>query len=324
MISIGAIFPGQGSQHVGMGKYLVDNFKQAAQRFDEASEILHLDCRKLCSSGNEQDLKLTENTQPLLVLVSVASYEVLHDTCGLEAAAYAGHSVGEYSALVSAGAITFSDAIGAVRVRGRAMQKASPPGEGGMCAVMGLADDQVRELCEWVEAESSLKPLSPANFNAPGQVVVSGRQTAIDWMVANFKNKTTNAEAKPARVKFIPLKVSAPFHCSLMEPAEKEMRTVLSGIAFRKPSHPIVQNFSAQFNSEPELIREQLIRQITAPVLWTNCMRTMIASGIKTFIECGPGQVLAGLAKRLSSEDLKVLNFNSIEDLKLIESTKWI
>ncbi len=319
MIAIGAIFPGQGSQHVGMGRFLVENFKQAADRFDEASELLHIDCRKLCFSGSESDLQLTENTQPLLVLVSVATYEALREACGFECATYAGHSVGEYSALVCAGSLSFADAVQAVRIRGRAMQSASPPGEGGMCAVIGLDETHVREMCAWVETESGHKPLSPANFNAPGQVVVSGRQTAIEWMIANFKREVVFPNTA-ARVKFIPLKVSAPFHCSLMASAEAKMREVLTGVTFQPAAQPVVQNFSAQKNREPNALREQLIRQVSAPVLWVECMRTMQSSGVSQFVECGPGRVLSGLAKKIDPEKINVWNINSLEDIHAIEA----
>lgn len=319
MVAIGAIFPGQGSQHVGMGRFLVDNFKQAADRFDEASELLHLDCRKLCFSGSESDLQLTENTQPLLVLVSVATYEALREACGLDCAASAGHSVGEYSALVCAGALSFADAVRTVRIRGQAMQTASPAGEGGMCAVIGLDETHVRELCAWVEKESGHTPLSPANFNAPGQVVVSGRQTAIDWMIANFKREAVFPNS-PARVKFIPLKVSAPFHCSLMSPAEAKMREVLTTVTFHSAAKPVVQNYSAKLNREPGDLREQLIRQVSAPVLWTDCMRTMQSAGINRFVESGPGRVLAGLAKKIDPEKINVWNINSLEDIHAIEA----
>lgn len=311
MISL--LFPGQGSQAPGMGKFLVDEFKIAKETFEEASEALSLDMKKLCFDGSDADLALTENTQPALLCVSTATERVLRQEFSIKATAAAGHSIGEYAALVAAEAVEFAPAMKAVRRRGQAMQAAVPKGEGGMLACLGLDDTQVRWLCEWAEKESGFKPLSPANFNSPGQVVISGSQKVIDWLKASFKAEVI--PGSPRRAKLIPLNVSAPFHCSLMEPAEKIMREVLTSMSFKEARFPVCQNVNAQLETQGENLRENLIRQVSAPVLWTQSMENFKKQGFLTAIECGHGQVLKGLLKKID-EAFKVYSLNSIEDLK--------
>lgn len=314
----GALFPGQGSQHPGMGQFLFDNFKEARLLFEEASDILKIDFKKLCFSGSEEDLQLTKNTQPALLIVSTATFKVVYETTGFRPSACAGHSVGEYAALVAADALSFAEAVRAVRVRGEAMQEAVPVGKGGMCAVMGLTDQQARDLCKWVESESQLRPLEPANFNSPGQVVISGNAKAIEWLQANFKKEALTPP--PARAKFIPLKVSAPFHCSLMNPAEDKMREVLHHIEFANGQIPVVQNFTAEPATEKTVLRENLIKQISAPVLWTQCIEKLRDLGAVRLVEFGCGKVLAGLVKKIDGERLQTFNLNSLEDLKNLET----
>jgi [acyl-carrier-protein] S-malonyltransferase len=214
----GGVFPGQGSQFSGMGRFLYDEFTAVHPIFEEASDALHVDLKKLCFEGRDADLALTENTQPCLLLVSSATHRVLADEFGFAPKMMAGHSIGEYAAVVAAASLGFADAIRAVRRRGQAMQSAVPVGVGGMTAVMGLNAEQILKLCKWAETESGDGPIEPANINAPGQIVISGKKSALDWLQANFK-----PEVFPdfPRVKFIPLKVSAPFHCSLMKPAQE-------------------------------------------------------------------------------------------------------
>lgn len=313
----GAVFPGQGSQHIGMGQFLFENFKETKVRFEEASDHLSLDFKKLCFSGSEDDLQLTKNTQPALLLVSCASFEALYNITGFKPAALAGHSIGEYAALVTSGALSFRDALSSVRIRGEAMQEAVPVGAGAMCAVMGLTEGQVREMCSWVEKTSKLSPLEPANFNSPGQIVISGNREAIEWLQTNFKKEVLSEP--PARAKFIPLKVSAPFHCSLMKPAEDKMREVLNDIHFSSIQTPVVQNFSAEATRAPEQLRENAIRQISAPVLWTQCVEKLRDLGIERLIEFGSGKVLSGLIKKIDSERLQTFNLNSLDELKLVE-----
>lgn len=311
------LFPGQGSQQPGMGRFLFDNFKIAKETFEEASEALSLDMKKLCFEGSEVELALTENTQPALLLVSTLTQRVLKSEYHLQIATGAGHSIGEYAALVAANAIEFPAALKAVRTRGQAMQSAVPVGQGGMIATLGLEPDQARFLCEYVVKSSGFGPLSPANFNSPGQIVLSGSLQAIEWLKANFKPEIF--PEPPKRAKLIPLNVSAPFHCEMMLPAEEKMREVLSAMRFSRPEFKIVQNFTAHFESEPERLRENLIRQVSAPVRWTESMELLKAQKFTQCIECGVGRVLTGLLKKIDGEAFAVLNTNSLEDLKLIE-----
>jgi [acyl-carrier-protein] S-malonyltransferase len=311
-----ALFPGQGSQYPGMGKFLFEEFSVARETFEEASDGLSLDFKKLCFDGSEADLALTENTQPCLLLVSTATYRVLARELGFAPQAAAGHSVGEYAAVVNAGGINFVDAVRAVRERGRAMQAAVPLGQGGMMAVMGMSAKQIEELCLWAEKESGETPVQPANINAPGQIVISGKKNLLDWIVAHYK-----ADLFPgARAKFIPLKVSAPFHCAMMKPAEDTMATVLGEIHFRDTAYPIVQNVKAEPERHAEALRENLIRQVCAPVRWTGCVEKLIKMGAARAIEVGCGKVLTGLAKKIDSQNLRTFNVNSIEDFKVLET----
>lgn len=316
----GALFPGQGSQAVGMGKFFVENFKAARERFEEASDVLGQDFKRLCFDGPDNDLALTENTQPALLLASTVAFEVVRDTTGLPITAGAGHSVGEYAALVAAGTLRFADGMRAVRRRGQAMQRAVPVGHGSMCAVLGLSDEQAQKLCAWVETESGERPLQPANFNCPGQVVVSGSAKAISWMAANFKPAELFAPDAP-KARLIPLNVSAPFHCSLMKPAEDEMRAALMDLPFAPARWPVVQNFSATESTHPERLRTELIAQISGAVKWTQCMQKLHALGVRRAVEFGPGKVLSGLAKKIDSGKVATLNITSLQDLKNFEKT---
>jgi [acyl-carrier-protein] S-malonyltransferase len=316
-----ALFPGQGSQSIGMGKFLYENFPLAKQTFEEASDTLSLNFKKLCFDGHESDLALTENTQPALLLVSTATYRVTVDTMNLKISAGAGHSVGEYAAMVASGAMKFPDALRAVRVRGQAMQKAVPVGEGGMVAVLGMTDAQVETLCKWSQEKSGLKPIEPANFNAPGQVVISGSQALIDWMKVNAKAAEIFADSTEIpRLKMIPLAVSAPFHCSLMKPAEETMKQVLGETAFSDARWPIVQNVTGQETSSASVLRDGLVRQISGAVRWTQCMARLKAMGTTGMIEFGSGKVLAGLAKKIDSNAPAPFNINTLEDFKTLEN----
>lgn len=309
------VFPGQGSQSPGMGKFLFENFKIAAQTFEEASDSLNVDIKKLCFNSSESDLALTENTQPAIVCTSVAAYRVLTTEAELRPKAVAGHSVGEYAALVAANVMSFSDAMISVRLRGRLMQEAVPVGSGGMFAVLGLDEPQAQFLCQWTVENSGFKPLSPANFNCPGQIVISGSQRALDWLKSNFKAEILPGE--PKRAKLIPLSVSAPFHCEMMEPAESQMRAHLSSVRFSDAQLSIIQNFHAQVETQAAAIRENLIRQICAPVLWTQTMHTFKALEIKNVIECGQGNVLRGLFKKTDSEYFKLFGSSTLDEVQL-------
>lgn len=317
-MKLALLFPGQGSQHPGMGEYLYNEFSVARQTFEEASDRLHIDFKKLCFQGSEEELALTENTQPCLLLVSTALSRVLQTIAPLPTVATAGHSIGEYAAAVHVGSMRFSDAIYAVRKRGQYMQSAVPVGVGGMIAAMGLTPEQAREVCQWAmkKAGGDLV-LEPANFNAPGQIVLSGSQKLIEWLTQNFDGEQISGA--PKKVRFIPLKVSAPFHCRLMKPAEEQMRELLESTEFQDAKLPIVQNVSAEPVTQAAQIRENLIRQVSASVLWVDCVQKIKSLGASEAIECGSGKVVAGLVKKITEDTMKVWNLNSLEELKIVE-----
>lgn len=314
--SLAFVFPGQGSQQPGMGKELCDNFKVAALVFEEASESLKLDLKKLCFEGPAETLQLTENTQPAIVVTSVAAGRVLEAELGLKPDFVAGHSVGEYAALVQAGVIDLPNAIQAVRLRGQAMQEAVPMGQGGMAAVMGVTDQQAQELCKFVVSTSGQGPLSPANYNCPGQIVVSGSKKAIDFLTT-VKPDQVWSDQTP-RLKVIPLNVSAPFHCDMMLPAQKTMELVLSQISFSPAKMPIIQNVHAQAETEPEIMKTHLVHQISAPVLWSQTMKALSGKGVTRSIEVGHGRVLQGLFKK-SETGIEVLPAGLLADIRFIE-----
>jgi [acyl-carrier-protein] S-malonyltransferase len=313
----GAMFPGQGSQAIGMGKFLFENFQVAKELFEEAGDTLKQDFKKLCFEGPDTDLTLTENTQPALLLVSTATFRVAKDTTGVKITAGAGHSVGEYAAVVAAGSLKFADALRAVRIRGQEMQKAVPVGHGGMCAVIGLTDQQTEQLCKWAERESGYRPIQAANFNAPGQVVISGHGKGLTWIQAN-PPKDLFAPEQP-KLRLIPLKVSAPFHCEMMKPAEEVMAIVLNDTKFANAEWPIVQNLSATETTDPQRLRNELIGQISGSVKWTQCMQRLVALGVTNVVEFGSGKVLTGLAKKIDSKLTGTFNINSLDELKNFE-----
>ena len=313
-----ALFPGQGSQSIGMGQFLFENFAIARETFEEAGDTLKINFKKLCFEGPQEDLQLTENTQPALLLVSTATFRVIESIAGIKIGAAAGHSIGEYAAVSTAGAMKFTDALHAVRIRGQEMQKAVPVGQGGMVAVMGLTDEQVIHLCKWAEETSGLSPMEPANFNAPGQVVISGSQKLVDWMKINAKAELFAPETP--RMKLIPLSVSAPFHCSLMKPAQEAMALVLGETKFVDAAWPIVQNVTAEETQSAGLLRTRLIEQVSGSVRWTQCMLRLKAMGATNFIEFGGGKVLSGLAKKIDSTGPTPFNINTLDDIKNLET----
>ncbi len=281
------LFPGQGSQAVGMGKELAEKYPIARQTFEEADEALGYKLSQLCFEGPEDQLRLTEITQPAILTASVAAWRVLHEK-GLQPAFVAGHSLGEYSAHVAAGTLAFADAARTVRNRGQYMQEAVPVGVGAMAAILGMDLEKVATVCH--DAAQG-EVCQPANINSPEQIVISGHTTAVE-------RATKLADERGAkRAKILP--VSAPFHCSLMKPAQDRLAHDLHSLAFVKPSVPVVCNVDAASLGDADHSREALIRQVTGAVKWDQSMRLLIARGVQTFVEVGPGKVLCGLMRQI-------------------------
>lgn len=314
-MSIAFIYPGQGSQSVGMGKFLFDNFTQAKRVFEESSDAISVDMKRLCFEGPEQTLQLTENTQPAIVTVSAAATAVLKEEFGVKPDLVAGHSVGEYAACVAAEILSLKDAVVAVKNRGIYMQQSVPEGLGAMAAFMGPEPMDVIQICKWAETQSGLGVLEPANFNAPGQIVISGHAKVLSWLSDNLDQYPWEGE-KPKRLKLIPLKVSAPFHSSLMIPAQEKMETLLAGMAFQSPSCKLIQNVNADLTTDPEQIRKNLVLQMSGSVRWIESMEKLNALEIKTAIEVGSGQVLKGLMKKILPEFEDFRNTNSLEEIQ--------
>jgi [acyl-carrier-protein] S-malonyltransferase len=300
------VFPGQGSQYPGMGKELAEKFPVARYVFEEANDALAFDIASLCHNGPEEDLKLTANTQPAILTVSVAALRVVEEETGLEPSYTAGHSLGEYSALVCAGALGFADAVRIVRSRGAFMQEAVPVGVGAMAAIMGLDAVSVEEVCR--EAAQG-EVISPANFNGPGQVVIAGCTSAVGRAMDLAKVKG----AKRA----LTLPVSAPFHCSLMVPAGERLKGVLDGVTVRPLTVPVVSNVEATPSSDAERVKKLLVAQVSAPVRWEESIQKMVELGTERFIEIGPGKVLAGLIKRIA-KGTTVQNVQDVASLKAL------
>src|SRR6267142_2209644 len=287
MTNLAFLFPGQGSQAVGMGKELAANYPVARQTFEEADEALRYKLSQLCFDGPEEKLKLTEITQPAILTVSVAAFRVLREK-GPKPDFVAGHSLGEYSAHVAAGTLKFTDAVRAVRNRGQYMQEAVPVGVGAMAAILGLTLSQVTEICG--EAAHG-QVCQPANLNSAEQVVISGHATAV----ANAIKLALDRGAKKA----VSLPVSAPFHCALMQPAQDRLASDLHALNFQKPGCPVVCNVDAALITDAEPARDALIRQVTGSVKWDPSVRVLIEKGVTLFVEVGPGKVLWGLMRQI-------------------------
>jgi [acyl-carrier-protein] S-malonyltransferase len=300
------LFPGQGSQSVGMGRDLASSFPVARRTFEEANDALGFDLADLCFQGPEEQLRLTEFTQPAIFTVSVAALRVLAEA-GVTADYVAGHSLGEYSANVAAGAIEFAVAARTVRRRGQLMQQAVPAGQGAMAAILGMPEETVVALCR--DASSEGAPVEPANLNSPEQTVISGATAAVERAIALAKERG----AKRA----VLLQVSAPFHCSLMQPAQDGLAPILQEIVFAAAKMPVVVNVDAALVTDGAQLRDALIRQVTGAVRWTQSMQLLIAEGVTTFIEVGPGKVLSGLLRQIdrSQKCAQVEDPTSLEKL---------
>ena len=300
------LFPGQGSQSVGMAKELHNNFNYVKKLFDEAEDTLNVSIRKLIFEGPKELLDQTENTQPAIFLVSYSIFNVIKNETTFDVSKanfFAGHSLGEYSALACAGVINFKQTIQLLKIRGRAMQNAVPKNKGGMVAVLGV---EIKKIEEIIENKNSNYSCFLANDNTDGQVVVSGKIEDIENFII---------ELKKLNIKNIKLPVSAPFHCPLMKSATNIMSNELSKINFSAPKNMIVSNVTAEPSNDPEKIRDLLIKQIEKPVRWRESVINMIKQGNKKFIEIGPGKVLSGLIKRID-RNVELIQVNNIDDLK--------
>jgi len=303
------VFPGQGSQAVGMLNAFADQ-ALVRETVQEASDALNQDLGKLIAEGPAEDLNLTTNTQPVMLTAAYAIYRAWRQAGGPVPSIVAGHSLGEYTALVAAGALAFRDAVPLVRFRAQAMQTAVPVGVGGMAAILGLDDDTVRAVCAEASAAGVVEAV---NFNAPSQVVIAGHKAAVE-------KACEVAKAKGAK-RALPLPVSAPFHSSLLKPASDQLREYLASVDMQVPSIPVINNVDVAVVNEPAAIKDALVRQAAGPVRWVECVQAMAAQGVTHVIECGPGKVLAGLTKRIDGNltGASVFDPASLEEaLKLV------
>ena len=299
------LFPGQGSQAPGMGKDLAEKFAVARLLFEEADDALGFAISRLCFAGPAEDLQLTENTQPAILTTSVAAFRAAREN-GLPAPSFvAGHSLGEYSALVAAGVLELSDAVRTVRARGQYMQEAVPVGTGAMAAVIGGELSSIEAAC--AEARGD-QVCSVANSNSPNQVVIAGNTEAVDRAIELLKGVAK---------RVIKLNVSAPFHCALMKPAQEKLAPHLERLTFNEPHTPVVTNVDARVTTAPAELRDALLRQVSSPVRWLESMQLLLDKDIETFIEIGPGKVLSGLVRQ-TNRDVKCLN---VEDAASLEAT---
>jgi [acyl-carrier-protein] S-malonyltransferase len=301
------LFPGQGSQTVGMGKGLYDRFSEVRELFAQADDVLGVPLSRLCLEGPAEELTLTANAQPALLLVSTAIWRVAQRQLAIEPVAAAGHSLGEFSALVAAGALQFDEALQVVRERGRAMQEAVPPGRGGMAAIFGLDLKTVEKLCR---EQGNGAVVSPANLNGAGQIVVAGEKEAVERVVA--------AARQAGARRSVNLQVSAPFHCSLMAPAAEKLREVLLDAGISAPRFPVISNVTAApYSSDTDELRRLLVLQVTQPVRWEECVLRLSAYSCDVVIESGPGRVLTSLAKRI----VPAWNCIAAEELDLVSES---
>ncbi|GED58242.1 ACP S-malonyltransferase [Brevibacillus formosus] len=306
MGKVAFVFPGQGSQFVGMGQALSEQSEAARHIFEQADEALSFSLSGLCFAGPEEELKLTANTQPAILTASIAVMAALNEKLpDYKPAFVAGHSLGEYSALVAAGALSFADAVKTVRARGQFMEEAVPAGKGAMAAVLNMDRAALHAVCE--EVAASGHPVQLANMNCPGQIVISGSAEGV---------KLAGEKAKEAGAKrVLPLNVSGPFHSSLMQPAADKLKAVLAGVTVQEATVPVVANVTARPVSEAAIIVDQLVQQVSAPVLWEDSVQWMVEAGVTTFVEIGPGKVLAGLIKKIAPADTTIISVQDMDSL---------
>ncbi|KAB0666824.1 ACP S-malonyltransferase [Oryzomonas japonica] len=300
------IFPGQGSQYPGMGKELAEAFPVARRVFEEADDALGIKLSATCFSGSEEELKLTATTQPAILTASIAILRVVEQETGLRADYLAGHSLGEYSALVCSGALGFADAVRTVRARGTFMQEAVPVGTGSMAAMLGIEREVLEDICR--EAAQG-EVVAPANFNSPGQIVIAGHSSAVGRAIEIAKGRGFR--------KTLLLPVSAPFHCALMQPAAERLAGVLETVAANRMVLPVVANADAAPNADSNRVKPLLVTQVCAPVLWQQSVTGMVELGVTRFVEIGPGKVLSGLVKRISKE-VEIANIEDSAGLKTL------
>ncbi len=300
------VFPGQGSQYPGMGKELADNFPVARQVFEEADDAIGMKLSAICFAGSEDELKLTANTQPAILTTSIAVLRVVEQESGLTGDYLAGHSLGEYSALVCSGALEFSDAVRTVRARGTFMQEAVPVGVGAMAAMLSIEKEALEDICR--EAAQD-EVVSPANFNSPGQIVIAGHAGAVNRTIEIAKGKGFR--------KAMLLPVSAPFHCALMKPAAERLTEIVEALRYGTMKAPVVSNVEAKPNQDSARVKELLVTQVCSPVLWEQSVQEMASLGVTRFIEIGPGKVLSGLVKRIV-KDVSVANVEDSDGLKTL------
>jgi [acyl-carrier-protein] S-malonyltransferase len=302
MTNLAFVFPGQGSQKIGMLADLAEQNPIIEKTFSEASDVLGYDMWQLIQQGAQEDINLTQRTQPILLTCSVAIWRLWNEKQGALPSQMAGHSLGEWSALVCANVIDFADGLRIVEARGKYMQQAVPVGQGAMAAIIGLDDQAILDAC--TEARD-LGVVDAVNFNAPGQVVIAGSNDAVERAMEICKS----AGAKRA----LPLPVSAPFHTSLMKPAADNLADMVNAVSFRAPKVPIMHNVHAKNEQDPEAIKALMLEQIYSPVKWVDCVKQLKESGINTIVECGPGKVLSGLCKRIDRDLTSVATENVVD-----------